>query len=53
MKPDGRNAEAEVLALVTEEGESVESAPHAGQVLFVRLSAEAERNDILRVKAIN
>ncbi len=53
MKPDGRNAEAEVLALVTEEGESVESAPHAGQVLFVRLSAKAERNDILRVKAIN
>lgn len=53
MKPDGRNVEAEVLALVTEEGESVESAPHAGQVLFVRLSAEAERNDILRVKAIN
>ena len=53
MKPDGRNAEAEVLALVTEEGESVESAPHAGQVLFVRLSAEAEKNDILRVKAIN
>lgn len=53
MKPDGRNAETEVLALATEEGESVESAPHAGQILWIGLSAEAERNDILRVKAVN
>ena len=51
MKPDGRNVEAEVLSLTTEEGESVESAPHAGQILFAGLSAAAERNDILRAKA--
>lgn len=51
MKPDGRNAGTEVLSLETEEGERVESAPHAGQILFVGLSAEAEQGDILRVKA--
>lgn len=52
MKPDGRNVETEVLSLTTEEGESVESAPHSKQVLLVGLSCEAEAGDIFRVKSV-
>ncbi len=49
MKPDGRNVPVEVLSMVTAEGEKVESAPHAGQVLWVGLSGAADKYDILRV----
>lgn len=52
MKPDGRNVETEVLSLTTEEGESVESAPHSKQVLLVGLPHEAEAGDIFRVKSV-
>lgn len=50
MKPDGRNVEVTVEALYTEEGEAVESCPHAKQVLWVKLSAKAEPGDLLRRK---
>lgn len=50
MKPDGRNLEAEVLSLTTEEGEKVLSAPHARQILWVGLSQPAERYDLLRIR---
>lgn len=50
MKPDGRNIEAEVLSLTTEEGENVLSAPHARQILWVGLSRPAEQYDLLRIR---
>ena len=50
MKPDGRNLEAEVQEILNGEGNSVPSAPHPGEALSVRLSAEAEVYDILRKK---
>lgn len=49
MKPDGRDIPARVLELTTPEGESVESAPHPQQVLYARLSADAQKGDILRM----
>lgn len=48
MKPSGRNIEVEVLSLVTEDGEEVPDAPHAGQVLYVGLSVMPESFDLLR-----
>ena len=50
MKPDGQNLEAQVLSLRTQEGEEVESAPHPKQILWVDLSAEAGKYDLLRTK---
>lgn len=50
MKPDGRNVAAEVLSIRDEEGNSMESAPHPKQKLFVNLSEPAETGDILRIK---
>ena len=51
MKPDGTNVKTQVLALVTEDGENVESAPHPKQVLFVEMTEKASKNDILRIEA--
>lgn len=50
MKPDGRNIEAEVLSLTTQEGEAVLSAPHSKQILWVGLSQAAEQYDLLRIR---
>ena len=50
MKPDGRNAEVTVKAIYDENGESVESAPHPKQVLYIDLGMELEQYDILRRK---
>ena len=50
MKPDGRNIETTVLSLTTQEGESVESAPHPKQTLFIGRTQEAETGDILRMR---
>lgn len=50
MKPDGSNVPVEVLGMYDEEGQSVESCPHARQVIDVALSAVPERYDILRVR---
>ncbi len=51
MKPDGTNVPVTVKGIYTEEGESVESAPHPKQVLFVELSQTPCRYDLLRRKA--
>ena len=51
MKRDGRNVETEVLGIYAEDGTEQDSAPHAKQMLYVRLSEEAEVNDILRCPA--
>lgn len=48
MKPDGRNFAVTVNAIYDEEGNSVESAPHPQQKLFVSLDAEVSEYDILR-----
>ena len=50
MKPDGTNVAVTVKGLYTEDGESVESAPHPMQVLFVELSSIPEQYDLLRIK---
>lgn len=50
MKPDGRNVFSNVLSLTTIDGESVDSAPHPQQELFVELDEEIEVYDLLRVK---
>ena len=51
MKPDGTNVETKVLAIVNEDGEEMESAPHPRQKLKVLLDQKAERYDLLRRKA--
>jgi len=48
MKPDGKNVPAQVEAMYNEAGEPVDSCPHARQTLWVRLSARAEKYDLLR-----
>ena len=50
MKPDGENRLVTVLAIYDEEGNSVESAPHPQQKLFVDLGSGADVYDILRRK---
>jgi len=51
MKPDGNNVPVKVLSLTAEDGESVDSAPHPKQVLYVQLSKKPEQYDLLRVYA--
>lgn len=50
MKPDGRNVTTKVEAMFTDEGESVDSAPHSKQVIWLKLSQMPEQYDLLRVK---
>lgn len=50
MKPDGRNVETKVEAMFDEKGVAVESAPHPQQILFLQLSENCEKYDLLRVK---
>lgn len=51
MKPDGRNVPVTVEAMYNGSGEAVDNCPHPQELLWIKLSAEAERYDILRVKA--
>ena len=50
MKPDGTNVPVTVEAMYTEEGESVDSAPHPKQVLWIKLSMPPQEFDLLRQK---
>ncbi len=50
MKPDGANVMTKVLSIKAEDGSEQESAPHPQQRLFVRLSVNPAKGDILRVK---
>ena len=50
MKSDGRNIKTKVLAIVDENGEEVESAPHPQQKLVVSLEEAGEVFDLLRKK---
>ena len=47
MKPDGRNIPVTVEAIYNEEGEAMESAPHAQQRIYVKLTEMPEVFDIL------
>ena len=51
MKPSGENTEAVVEAILDEQGNPQESAPHAGQRLSVKLSRSPEKYDILRKRS--
>lgn len=53
MRPDGANIQATVKGLYDEEGNAVESAPHARQILYVDLGMELRDYDILRRKEEN
>ena len=48
MKSDGTNVPVTVEAMYTEDGESVDSAPHPKQVLWIKLSETPEKFDLLR-----
>lgn len=50
MKPDGQNLLTKVLSVRSEDGEEMESAPHPKQQLYLSLSVQPEKYDILRVK---
>ncbi len=49
MKPDGSNVSVKVEAMYNEAGEAVENCPHSKQQLWIKLSKEAARYDLLRV----
>ncbi|RKJ46800.1 U32 family peptidase [bacterium 1XD8-76] len=51
MKPDGRNIPVTVEAMEDEEGNPMESCPHARQKLSVKLSVAPEKYDLLRSMA--
>ena len=50
MKPDGRDIAARVERILDEDGQDMESAPHAKQKLKVQLSEPAEKYDLLRMR---
>lgn len=50
MKPGGQNLEAVVAGIMDEEGNPQESAPHSKQMLWIKLDADVEACDILRIK---
>ncbi len=50
MKPGGENIPVQVLAMYDENGNPVESCPHPGQAIDVRLSEPPAVGDILRAQ---
>lgn len=50
MKPDGRNIPVRVEEMEDEEGNPIESCPHAKQRFSVRLSEMPEKHDLLRMR---
>lgn len=48
MRPDGRDEQALVRAMYDGEGNPLESCPHPKQTIWLELSAEARRYDLLR-----
>ncbi len=51
MKPDGNNVEIEVKAMYNQDLEPVESCPHSKQTIWLELSKQPERYDLLRVRS--
>lgn len=52
MRKNGENAFARVLSMTTEDGERVQGAPHAQQVLYVELDKPVEKYELLRVRKV-
>lgn len=52
MKPDGTNIEVSVLSITDEEGNAMDCAPHARQILYIDLGRELDKYDILRRKEL-
>lgn len=50
MRPDGADIAVKVLAMAAEDGEQMESCPHARQTIYLTLSAPARQYDLLRTK---
>ncbi|MFI3201239.1 MAG: U32 family peptidase C-terminal domain-containing protein, partial [Eubacteriales bacterium] len=50
MKPSGENIDTKVLIMYDEDKNVIESAPHPKQLIYMKLSCEAEDYDLLRVK---
>ena len=48
MKPDGRNLKTVVKQILDEEGNSMDSAPHPKQVLWIDLGQSMDQYDVLR-----
>lgn len=48
MKPNGDNIKAGVMSITDEKQNPMESAPHASQMLYLKLSVVPEEGDILR-----
>lgn len=51
MKPDGKNISVTVEAMYDAERKPVESAPHAGQTIWLRLTQTPAKYDLLRMAA--
>ena len=50
MRPNGENGAAFVKAMYNEAGEAIDSCPHAGQTVWLELSSQAGKYDLLRKK---
>lgn len=50
MKPQGENILVTVKAILDEDGNQLESAPHPKQVLYIDLGIELKEYDIIRRK---
>ena len=50
MKPNGENVETTVKEMYDDGGNAVESCPHSKQKIWLKLSAEVDIFDLLRVK---
>lgn len=48
MKPDGTNIKTTVLAMADSDGNSIDSAPHPREKIYLTLSEEPDTYDILR-----
>ena len=52
MKPNGENVETKVLAMLNEDGESMDCCPHPKQIVYLQLDKQPEVYDILRVENV-
>ncbi len=51
MKPDGTDVKVTVKGMYAEDGTAVESCPHSKEIIYLDLSEQPSRYDILRVSA--
>ncbi len=51
MKPDGTDVKATVRAMYREDGTAVESCPHSKEIIYLDLSEQPKKYDILRIES--